>query len=386
MKKTKIYHFYNGSGGGVLSVIKNLVAFSLNSNIENHIIHTINKKTILNYKIEIISGAFSQQLFYYSPNNNFYYTCKQLAKLLPNSNVIIVAHDWLELGMVSNLGLQNPVIHYLHGDYDYYYQLAIKNQATIDLFIAVSQNIQQTLQKKIADRAYDILYLRFPVPDAFAKNNEPKVEKNIIFIGRLTIEKGYFLLPEIARKLNTSSTKFKWHIVGINQSTKNTKSLWDKDIDVRLYGNIENDIVQKLLSEMDFFILPSIAEGMPVSLIEAMKAGAIPFVNNIKGGVQELIVNGETGFLIENNSIDEFADKIIEISRDENILLRMSYNVRKKSNQLFNQFENSKLIENAFLLTLNKKISKKSKKNYGSRLDHLFIPNFITKTIRYFIK
>ena len=119
----KVYHFHNGSGGGVFSVIKNLLEFSQSPDIENHVIYTINKLNQPSYTIGNLKGAASEQIFYYSPKWNFFHTCKLLAKLLPDEKVIIVAHDWLELGLVSNLGLQNKVVMFLHGDYNYYYQL-----------------------------------------------------------------------------------------------------------------------------------------------------------------------------------------------------------------------------------------------------------------------
>jgi hypothetical protein len=49
------------------------------------------------------------RLFYYSANGISIIPVKTLAKLLlPDNRTVIVAHDWLELGMITNLGLQNP--------------------------------------------------------------------------------------------------------------------------------------------------------------------------------------------------------------------------------------------------------------------------------------
>lgn len=385
MGKLQVYHFHNGSSGGVLSVIRNLLKFSTNPLIENHIIHTINQNEIGSYETKPIDRAITQQIFYYDPKNNFYYTCKQLAKLLPDSKAVIIAHDWLELGMACNLGLQNPVVQYLHGDYDYYYQLAIKNKACIDLFIAVSENIQLLLQKKIAERANDILYLRFPVPVAFNVNNKLRTEKNIIFIGRLTLEKGYYLLPEIARKINVSSTKFKWHIVGNNPSCIETNALWDHDIDVQFYGIIENEKVQKLLTKMDFYILPSIAEGMPVSMIEAMKAGVVPLVNNLKGGINELVENGITGFKIENNDVDNYTNKLMWLAKNEKDFINIKFAAKEKADFMFNPKKNIQEYENSILLIMGNKF-KIAYKKYGSRLDIPWVPNFIVKIIRVFKK
>ena len=160
-----------------------------------------------------------------------------MAKLLPDDKAVIVAHDWLELGMVSNLGLQNPVVQIVHGDYDYYYELAKIHASSIDTFITVAASIANKLKILIPDRAEDIAYLRFPVPE-----KKGPIEKHdgfsIIFIGRCTREKGYNVLPEIAKALIEGGQKVSWHIVGeIDEKTK-TQYLWPDGANVRFYGSV----------------------------------------------------------------------------------------------------------------------------------------------------
>ena len=146
LQKIQVFHFHNGLPGGTETVKRNLLKYSCNHVIENHLIYVINKDNNNNHSFPVMEGAVSQQVFLYSPNWNFYYTARQLAKLLPGEEAIIVAHDWLELGMVSALGLQHRVVQFLHGHYDYYYQLAVRHQKQTDLFIAVAANIEKKLK------------------------------------------------------------------------------------------------------------------------------------------------------------------------------------------------------------------------------------------------
>ena len=147
-----IVHFHNGGGGGVLAVIRNLLLYRHHDGIKNHIIYTINKDQHPAFEIPKLKGAASEQVFYYSPKWNFYYTCKQLTKLLPDDKAVIVAHDWMELGMLSNLGLQNPALQFVHGNYDYYYELAKKHEQSVDRFIAVSPVIYNQLCALLPNR------------------------------------------------------------------------------------------------------------------------------------------------------------------------------------------------------------------------------------------
>ena len=377
----KIYHFHNGSFGGVWSVIKGLLKYSLNSEIENHIIYVINKDFTPEFKIDNMESASSEQVFYYSPTWNFYYTCRQLAKLLPDDKVVIVSHDWMELGMVSNLGLQNPVVYFLHGDYDYYYQLAQKHEPAIDQFICVAQKIESKLLALLPARKANIAYLRFPVPEIIDKQ-VMKNDYSIIFIGRLTEGKGYPLLPVIAKELGKKNINVCWHIVGIANNSKD-EVVWDKNIVVRFYGNISNEEVMALLAQMKILILPSFAEGMPVVVIEAMKAGVIPLVNNIDAGIQELVEDGKTGYKIKDNAIPAYIEKIMLLMDNKNLAERIRLNCFERANAMFEPISNTKLIEavfqNAFSSAGKRKIPKKI---YGSRLDQPWLPNLFTRSIR----
>ncbi len=382
MDKIQVYHFYNGSGGGVLSVIKSLLQFSSNPLIENHLIHTINKDEVDNYPVNNLKGAVSEKIFYYSSGWNFYYTCTQLSKLLPDENAVIVTHDWLELGMVSNLGLQNPVITFLHGDYDYYYQLAQLHQAAADKFIVIANNMAAKLKGMIPERKDDICYLRFPVPSVDCNESERQAD-NIIFIGRLTKEKGYSLLPEIDKLLRIKNIFLNWHIVGEKNSDSNNETEWEANSQVKLYGIMNNEEVLLLLKKMKYFILPSLNEGMPVTLIEAMKAGVIPLVNNIEGGIQELVTDAVTGFKISNNEPAGYTDCISKLSEDKNLSGSISGTCIATANKLFDPHQNTRLIEDEICKTfLAPRKNKKAKKIYGSRLDQKWMPNIITKSVR----
>ena len=382
MQKIKVYHFHNGSGGGVLSVIRNLLQFSANPQIENHVIYTINKKLIKIYAINKLKGAASETIFYYSPKWNFYYTCKQLAKLLPDEKAIIVAHDWIELGMASMLGLQNKVVQFLHGDYEYYYNLSKLHNNAIDSFIAIAGSIKKKLLNQLPERKEAINYLRFPVPDCSCKLNVEK-DNAVVFIGRCTKDKGFHLLPEIANSLQQQGIKLQWHIVGEIESIEKGNNHWDNELEVHFHGSIKNEKVSSLLCKMKYFILPSIAEGMPLALIESMKAGTVPLVNDLSGGIQELVINNHTGFKIVNNNTEEFISKLKYLNSNNKTVLEMSKNCIELSNHLFNQSGNTELIETEIKkISINKSQVKSSYKVYGSRLDNKWLPNFFTYFIR----
>jgi glycosyltransferase involved in cell wall biosynthesis len=380
----KIFHFHNGTGGGVLSVIRNLLAYRQSSIIENHVIYTINKEEIPLYSIHHLEGAASERVFYYSSKWNFYHTCSELALLLPDSKSVIVAHDWIELGMISNLGISNPTVQFLHGDYDYYYRLALSHEDNIDQYICVANRIAEQLKLKMKCNSGIVHYLRFPVPK-FPLLKLKDTGFHIVFAGRCEKSKGYDLLPVIQKLLELDIHKVHWHIAGPGSDSEEKQKIWMAP-NVTFYGNLEQEELQMLLCKAHVFILPSLREGLPVSVIEAMKAGAVPVVNDLKGGLQEIVIDGVTGFLINNNDPSLFAKRLSLLINNENCRQKMAAAASSFANDYFSPEKNTLLIEEIFIDSAKKVKMKKSKKIYGSRLDHPKIPNSMTYCFRSLIR
>ena len=80
---------------------------------------------------------------------------------------------------------------------------------------------------------------------------------------------------------------------------------------VELLG--ERADVPELLAAADVFVLPSLSEGMPISVLEAMAAG-LPVVASDVGGVGELVRDGETGALVGAGDPAALADALARLA------------------------------------------------------------------------
>jgi glycosyltransferase involved in cell wall biosynthesis len=80
--------------------------------------------------------------------------------------------------------------------------------------------------------------------------------------------------------------------------------------------------VQARLEELDLFVLPSRGENLPIAILEAM-AAAVPVVATRVGGVPELVVDGETGLLVEPERPAELAAAIERVLTDAELRLRL---------------------------------------------------------------
>lgn len=131
-------------------------------------------------------------------------------------------------------------------------------------------------------------------------------EKTVLCIARLSPQKNVSLFLQIAALLPQYA--FVW--IGNQQPVTEPHGK-----NVYFLGNIQEAGVCCKMADM--FVLPSNYEGLPMVLIEAMRAG-LPVVASNVGGVSEIVRNGENGFALENKA-EVFADKIKYILEREDI-------------------------------------------------------------------
>jgi glycosyltransferase involved in cell wall biosynthesis len=108
--------------------------------------------------------------------------------------------------------------------------------------------------------------------------------------------------------------------------------------DHSLKDNVEllgaRDDVASILQDFDVFVLPSLAEGIPLTILEAM-ATALPVISTEVGGVPELIENNAQGYLIKPQDVKGLVAKIkLYIDRPELIALH-GFSGRKKVEKSF---------------------------------------------------
>ncbi|MDH5769316.1 MAG: glycosyltransferase, partial [Nitrospirota bacterium] len=138
-------------------------------------------------------------------------------------------------------------------------------------------------------------------------------------IGSLKYEKGHEYLLRAAKEVLESHTSVKFLIVGSgplrNSLENNVKSLGIAN-DV-IFTGYRKDVAE-LLSVMDIFVLPSVKEGLPMVLLEAMAAKK-PIIATRVGAVPKVIRDNETGILVEpedvytlQRAIGNFLDDIVK--------------------------------------------------------------------------
>lgn len=103
---------------------------------------------------------------------------------------------------------------------------------------------------------------------------------------------------------------------------------------VMLTGALKHEEVMPLFSRARCFVQHSVvpsygdAEGTPVAILEAQAAG-LPVVATRHAGIVDAVVDGSTGFLVEERDIDGMADRLVRLLQDKELAQRMGQNARQ---------------------------------------------------------
>lgn len=159
-----------------------------------------------------------------------------------------------------------------------------------------------------------------------------KDKRVVLFVGRLVEIKGVTYLIEAMRQLDA-----KLIIVGSGplekQLKKQAKDMGDK---VQFLGSRTHEELRTIYASADVFVAPSITtedgakEGFGLVIIEAMSSG-LPVIGSDSGGISEIVVNGENGFLVEEKNVHDLRSKIRYLLENPSIYQKLKEGAIKTS-------------------------------------------------------
>lgn len=135
--------------------------------------------------------------------------------------------------------------------------------------------------------------------------------KIVAFVGNLVGVKNVLSLPDIFSQVNKkySDSVIFW-IIGDGKLYNNLyEKIVDSEIKCKFWKNQPLDIMPILMNCIDVLVLPSLNEGLPLVVLEALKCG-VNVVGSNRGGIKE-ILNPDDSFDINNLFIDKISDRIV---------------------------------------------------------------------------
>jgi glycosyltransferase involved in cell wall biosynthesis len=219
---------------------------------------------------------------------------------------------------------------------------SLLDQSTLNP-IAVSQAVANHWQPLFKKSKVEVIHNGIPYGAflenyPFAKIDLGLPENNFLIgmIGRINPGKGQLFFLELADLLSKKHPNSHFVLVGdpflgyepILEEIK--KEIRDKCLETRVsYLGFRAEI-PKVMAALDVFVLPSILpDSFPTVILEAMAAGK-PVVATRSGGASEMVLEGETGFLIPIGNVEKGVESLEKLIENERLRLKFGQAGRKR--------------------------------------------------------
>ena len=164
----------------------------------------------------------------------------------------------------------------------------------------------------------------YVMTDLFKPNKQPCVPNRICFVGRLAEQKNLLAFEFMPVKV------CRWNYTLIGEGHLRA-ALWEaadqSDVHLVMPGNLPHYQLPEVICSSALFVLASIYEGHPKSLLEAMSCGAAVLGAN-SSGVREQIAHGETGWLV-GTDVESIRAGIQHLLADTPLREKLGANTRR---------------------------------------------------------
>lgn len=174
------------------------------------------------------------------------------------------------------------------------------------------------VSKEAADYYQKMGYGVHHIPNAIdvsslGTKTDRRFDKQVVYVGRLSFEKGIDTLVQIATKLDEDVHLL---VIGTGPEVEKIKKIRQKN--VHYLGYLPKEDTIALIRGSDVLIQPSIVEGISSTILEAMACKTLVVATNI-GGNGEILSNYKTGILVDpNDAVSQISDTISEFYSDKN--------------------------------------------------------------------
>lgn len=327
MAKKKVLHIVEAFGGGVFTVLTDLIN-GLSDDFEIVVAYSLRPQTPENFK-----EYFNDNVKFIEVKNFTRSICfnkdikalKEIRNIVKEEKPDIVHLHSSKAGILGRLGIHDRRIKMFYNPHGF-------------SFLKLDDSKLKRLMYKMIEKGTAIINSRCTIvgcsrgeyeeakklnKNSICINNGINVEKleeetkslkakemdynnlKICIVGRIDVPKNPELFNNIARSF--PNLQFTWIGDGIEKN-KLTSS------NIKITGWLERKEVLKELNSNDVFLLPSLWEGLPISLLEAMYMKKICIVSNVIGN-RDVIENEKNGFICIHEQ--QYIDKINQIVKKE---------------------------------------------------------------------
>lgn len=218
------------------------------------------------------------------------------------------------------------------------------------MIIAICENTKNRIVRdyKVNEEKITVIPAGVDI-NQFNPNNSGKIwrdklsicdEKIILYVGVFTYLKGIDFMIHASKKVIDAHK----NAIVVVLAGKGTKAEEERLYRIITSLGLENKVIftgwvgyedlPYLYAASDILVHPSLVEGTPLVILEAMATGK-PVIATKVGGVPDMIADGVDGFIIEEKNAGQIAEKVLVLIEDEMLCKKFGENARKKIEEKF---------------------------------------------------
>lgn len=270
------------------------------------------------------------------------YLERYLNRLIVSEKVTLVeAPDWT--GITAFMKLKAPLIIRFHGSDAYFCHLENRKQkrknfyfekwgiAKAKAYIAPTTFAGQLTREIFNIRNKEIETIHYGLDlEKFRRSSANNEEKGLLlYIGTIIRKKGILELPDIIKRVMVQNPEAHLVLIGNDAPDIKTKSastwkLLEESLEdnligkIKYIGRIPYEEVRNYIEKAQVCLFPTFAETLGMVTIESMAVGK-PVVNSNIGWANELLIDGESGFLVHPTDHQLYADRIVQLLESETL-------------------------------------------------------------------
>ena len=261
----------------------------------------------------------------------------------------IEAPDWT--GITAFMNLRCPLVIRMNGSDAYFCKLENRRQKQknfwfeklalqgADHLLSVS-NFTAEETRKIFQLKKEIKVIPNSIDvKRFQPIQEKAQEGNILYFGSMIRKKGVLELPAIFNRVIEEFPKARFLFAGKdvpdNRTGRSTKELMTENFspaaaeNVEWLGSLPYETILDEIAKARVVVLPSFAEALPMTWIEAMAMEKALVTSDI-GWAKEVMIDGKTGFMVDPKDHVAFSEKVVTLLKDPRLAQQMGRAARER--------------------------------------------------------
>ena len=363
MKIAHVSAFYKPTIGGVEKVIEELATRQVKNGHEVHVfVSDFDKNKTIETKEEIIEGVHIHRCKVLFKISQFGLIFPSLYERLVDKHIdinfdIIHSHVFGHYHFVQSSKFAKKCnVKHIHTTHCPWTDANRSFLGKVGVFISYnifSKKALKSVNKIIAITPWEIEFIKRHggtdeqikvIPNGMSKDFFTKIENDfrernniktkyiVLFFGRLNITKGPEKFVEIAKIVLNRRNDVTFVIRGPDEGMREEVKvlIGDEKKIILLNETRDKQEVIKTYQSADVFVMPSLREGLPLTLFEAMACG-LPIVASPVNGIPYELEEGTNGFLVDNKDLVGFANKIEKLLNNDKLREEISQNNIEKS-------------------------------------------------------